>query len=126
MVVVCQVVILDWLLNGWVLFNLVIGSDFVELVGDGVFFDYIECYEVLVEFIYIWCKLMEGEIVIFNGKYQCVCDVKLLFLLLQQLCLLFYFGGLFEVVQELVVEQVDFYFIWGELLVQVVEKIVQV
>ncbi|MGU3522253.1 FMNH2-dependent alkanesulfonate monooxygenase [Enterobacteriaceae bacterium C23F] len=121
-----QAATLDRLSNGRALFNLVTGSDPQELAADGVFLDHTERYEASAEFTHIWRRLLEGETVDFDGKFQKVRGAKLLFPPVQQPRPPLYFGGSSEVAQELAAEQVDLYLTWGEPPEQVKEKIVQV
>jgi alkanesulfonate monooxygenase len=121
-----QAATLDRLSNGRALFNLVSGSDPQELAGDGVFLDHTERYEASAEFTHIWRRLLEGETVDFDGKYQKVRGAKLLFPPVQQPRPPLYFGGSSDVAQELAAEQVDLYLTWGEPPEQVKEKIAQV
>ncbi|MGU3413805.1 FMNH2-dependent alkanesulfonate monooxygenase [Enterobacteriaceae bacterium C34A] len=121
-----QAATLDRLSNGRALFNLVTGSDPQELAADGVFLDHTERYEASAEFTHIWRRLLEGETVDFDGKFQKVRGAKLLFPPVQQPRPPLYFGGSSEVAQELAAEQVDLYLTWGEPPEQVKEKIAQV
>jgi alkanesulfonate monooxygenase len=121
-----QAATLDRLSNGRALFNLVTGSDPQELAADGVFLDHTERYEASAEFTHIWRRLLEGDTVDFDGKYQKVRGAKLLFPPIQQPRPPLYFGGSSEVAQELAAEQVDLYLTWGEPPEQVKEKIAQV
>lgn len=121
-----QAATLDRLSNGRALFNLVTGSDPQELAGDGVFLDHTARYEASAEFTHIWRRLLEGETVTFNGKYQKVREAKLLFPPVQQPRPPLYFGGSSDVAQDLAAEQVDLYLTWGEPPAQVKEKIEQV
>lgn len=121
-----QAATLDRLSNGRALFNLVTGSDPQELAGDGVFLDHTARYEASAEFTHIWRRLLEGETVTFDGKYQKVRDAKLLFPPVQQPRPPLYFGGSSDVAQDLAAEQVDLYLTWGEPPEQVKEKIEQV
>lgn len=121
-----QAATLDRLSNGRALFNLVTGSDPQELAADGVFLDHTERYEASAEFTHIWRRLLEGETVDFDGKYQKVQGAKLLFPPVQQPRPPLYFGGSSDVAQELAAEQVDLYLTWGEPPEQVKEKIAQV
>lgn len=121
-----QAATLDRLSSGRALFNLVTGSDPQELAADGVFLDHTQRYEASAEFTHIWRRLLEGETVDFDGKYQRVRGAKLLFPPVQQPRPPLYFGGSSEVAQELAAEQVDLYLTWGEPPAQVKEKIAQV
>ncbi|MDQ4431623.1 FMNH2-dependent alkanesulfonate monooxygenase [Yokenella regensburgei] len=121
-----QAATLDRLSNGRALFNLVTGSDPQELAGDGVFLDHTARYEASAEFTHIWRRLLEGETVDFEGKYQHVRGAKLLFPPVQQPRPPLYFGGSSDVAQDLAAEQVDLYLTWGEPPEQVKEKIAQV
>ena len=121
-----QAATLDRLSNGRALFSLVTGSDPQELAADGVFLDHTERYEASAEFTHIWRRLLEGDTVDFDGKYQKVRGAKLLFPPIQQPRPPLYFGGSSEVAQELAAEQVDLYLTWGEPPEQVKEKIAQV
>lgn len=121
-----QAATLDRLSNGRALFNLVTGSDPQELAADGVFLDHSERYEASAEFTHIWRRLLEGETVDFDGKYQKVRGAKLLFPPVQQPRPPLYFGGSSDVAQDLAAEQVDLYLTWGEPPEQVKEKIAQV
>ncbi|KNC92360.1 FMNH2-dependent alkanesulfonate monooxygenase [Trabulsiella odontotermitis] len=121
-----QAATLDRLSNGRALFNLVTGSDPQELAGDGVFLDHTARYEASAEFTHIWRRLLEGETVDFDGKYQRVRGAKLLFPPIQQPRPPLYFGGSSDVAQDLAAEQVDLYLTWGEPPEQVKEKIAQV
>ena len=121
-----QAATLDRLSNGRALFNLVTGSDPQELAGDGIFLDHAARYEASAEFTHIWRRLMEGETVTFDGKYQKVRDAKLLFPPVQQPRPPLYFGGSSDVAQDLAAEQVDLYLTWGEPPAQVKEKLDQV
>ncbi|MCS2172406.1 FMNH2-dependent alkanesulfonate monooxygenase [Scandinavium sp. TWS1a] len=121
-----QAATLDRLSNGRALFNLVTGSDPQELAADGVFLDHTERYEASAEFTHIWRRLLEGETVDFDGKYQKVRGAKLLFSPVQQPRPPLYFGGSSDVAQNLAAEQVDLYLTWGEPPAQVKDKIAQV
>ncbi|WP_330984337.1 MULTISPECIES: FMNH2-dependent alkanesulfonate monooxygenase [Enterobacterales] len=121
-----QAATLDRLSNGRALFNLVTGSDPQELAADGVFLDHTERYEASAEFTHIWRRLLEGETVDFDGKYQKIQGAKLLFPPVQQPRPPLYFGGSSDIAQELAAEQVDLYLTWGEPPEQVKEKIAQV
>ncbi|WP_374255336.1 FMNH2-dependent alkanesulfonate monooxygenase [Yokenella regensburgei] len=121
-----QAATLDRLSNGRALFNLVTGSDPQELAGDGVFLDHTARYEASAEFTHIWRRLLEGETVDFEGKYQHVRGAKLLFPPVQQPRPPLYFGGSSDVAQDLAAEQVDLYLTWGEPPEQVKEKIAEV
>ncbi|MBB1199881.1 alkanesulfonate monooxygenase, FMNH(2)-dependent [Enterobacteriaceae bacterium 89] len=121
-----QAATLDRLSNGRALFNLVTGSDPQELAADGVFLDHTERYEASAEFTHIWRRLLEGETVDFDGKYQKVRGAKLLFPPVQQPRPPLYFGGSSDVAQELAAEQVELYLTWGEPPEQGKEKIAQV
>lgn len=79
-VVVCMMLIFDWILNGCLLVNVVVGGDLVELVGDGFFLLYDECYEVVDEFLDVWKGLLVGDIVNYEGKYIYVENSELLYL----------------------------------------------
>lgn len=55
--VVWMVVMFDCLLGGCLLINVVMGGDVVEFEGDGFFVDYDMCYEIIDDFLNIWCGL---------------------------------------------------------------------
>ena len=64
-----QAATLDRLSNGRALFNLVTGGDPEELAGDGLHLNHQERYEASVEFTRIWRKVLEGEVVDYDGKH---------------------------------------------------------
>lgn len=53
-----MIFILDCILDGWLLINVVVGGDLFELVGDGLFISYDECYEVIDEFLIVWWRFL--------------------------------------------------------------------
>lgn len=79
--VVRMIFILDCILDGWLLINVVVGGDLYELVGDGLFISYDECYEVIDEFLIVWWRFLQGEMVFYEGKYIKVENSNLFFLL---------------------------------------------
>ncbi|MEO9242061.1 FMNH2-dependent alkanesulfonate monooxygenase [Pseudomonas inefficax] len=121
-----QAATLDRLSKGRALFNLVTGGDPDELAGDGLHLNHQERYEASVEFTRIWRKVLEGEVVDYDGKHIQVKGAKLLYPPIQQPRPPLYFGGSSEAAQDLAAEQVELYLTWGEPPSAVAEKIAQV
>lgn len=109
-----QAATLDRLSGGRALFNLVTGGDPDELAGDGLNLSHAERYEASVEFTRIWRRVLEGEVVDYDGKHIQVKGAKLLYPPIQQPRPPLYFGGSSDAAQDLAAEQVELYLTWGE------------
>ena len=105
---------LDRVSNGRLLVNVVTGGDPVELAGEGLFLDHATRYAVTDEFLTVWRRLMSGERVDFEGKYQKIEDGRLLYPPVQKPYPPLYFGGSSPAGIEVAADHVDLYLTWGE------------
>jgi alkanesulfonate monooxygenase len=117
-----QAAALDRISNGRFLVNLVAGGDAKELAGDGIFLSHDQRYADAAEFLAIFRRLLAGETVDFEGRYQTVKGGRLLFPPVQQ-PLPVWFGGSSEPAHELAAGQTDVYLTWGEPIELAKEKI---
>jgi alkanesulfonate monooxygenase len=108
-----QAAAIDRLSNGRFLVNLVAGGDSKELAGDGMFLSHDERYAHAAEFLTIFNRLLAGETVDFDGRYQKVKGARLLFPPVQK-GLPVWFGGSSEPAHDLAAGQTDVYLTWGE------------
>ena len=108
-----QAAALDRISNGRFLVNLVAGGEAKELAGDGIFLSHDERYAHAAEFLTIFRRLLAGETVDFDGRYEKVKGARLLFPPVQQ-PLPVWFGGSSEPAHELAAAQTDVYLTWGE------------
>lgn len=105
---------LDRISNGRLLVNVVTGGDPVELAGEGLFLDHATRYAVTDEFLTVWRRLMSGERVDFEGRYQKIEDGRLLYPPVQKPYPPLYFGGSSPAGIEVAADHVDLYLTWGE------------
>jgi alkanesulfonate monooxygenase len=117
-----QAAALDRISNGRFLVNLVSGGDGKELAGEGIFLSHDERYAHAAEFLTIFRRLLDGETVDFDGRYQKVKGARLLFPPVQK-HLPVWFGGSSDVAHDLAAAQTDVYLTWGEPPDQVKEKL---
>ncbi|WP_152044839.1 FMNH2-dependent alkanesulfonate monooxygenase [Aureimonas psammosilenae] len=118
-----QTATLDRLSNGRLLLNVVVGGNPAELAGDGVHLSHDERYEQAGEFLEIWRRLLQGEVVDFDGRHYQVKGARNDFPPIQAPHPPLYFGGSSEAGQALAARAVDLYLTWGEPLDQVAEKL---
>ncbi|GAA3402080.1 FMNH2-dependent alkanesulfonate monooxygenase [Paenibacillus hodogayensis] len=104
----------DRLSGGRLLVNIVTGGDPHELAGDGIFLSHRERYEQTDEFMTVWRRLMQGEVVSYAGKYVRAENGELLFPALQKPYPPLYFGGSSPDAQQIAADHVDYYLTWGE------------
>ncbi|WP_159717123.1 FMNH2-dependent alkanesulfonate monooxygenase [Geminicoccus flavidas] len=114
---------LDRVSGGRLLINVVTGGDPVELKGEGVFLDHPERYAITDEFLTIWRRLLQGEIVTWKGQHLAVEDGRVLYPPVQKPYPPLYFGGSSAAGIEVAAEHVDHYLTWGEPPAQVGEKL---
>jgi len=114
---------LDRLSQGRVLVNVVAGGDAAELAGEGIFLDHDQRYAATEEFIHVWKRLLAGETVDFEGKYQKVKGARLLFPGVQQPHPPVYIGGSSPAAHDFTARETDLYLSWGEPPAAVAEKI---
>ena len=74
-----QAAALDRISDGRFLVNLVSGGDPKELAGEGIFLSHDERYAHAAEFLTVFNRLLAGETVDFDGRYQKVKGARLLF-----------------------------------------------
>ncbi len=117
-----QAAALDRISDGRFLVNLVSGGDGKELAGEGIFLSHDERYAHAAEFLTIFRRLLDGETVDFDGRYQKVKGARLLFPRVQK-HLPVWFGGSSDVAHDLAAAQTDVYLTWGEPPDQVKEKL---
>jgi alkanesulfonate monooxygenase len=116
----------DRISNGRLLVNVVTGGDPYELAGDGLHLGKQERYELTDEFLAVWRRVMQQEVVDFEGKHLTVKGSKLLFPPVQAPYPPLYFGGSSPIAKEIAAKHVDLYLTWGEPPAQVAEKIAEV
>lgn len=116
----------DRISGGRLLVNVVTGGDPVELAGDGVFLNHDERYEVTSEFLEIWRRELEGEIVNYEGNHLKVEGGKVLYPPIQQPYPPLYFGGSSGAGQQVAADHIDVYLTWGEPPHEIAKKIEQV
>src|SRR5262249_48521063 len=114
---------LDRISGGRLLINVVAGGDPAELRGDGVFLEHDERYVVTAEFLEIWRRLMQGEMVDYRGGHLAIEGGKLFFPPLQSPYPPLYFGGSSGAGPKVAAEHVDGYLTWGEPPADVAAKI---
>ncbi len=117
-----QAAAIDRVSNGRFLINLVAGGDAKELAGEGIFLSHDERYAHAAEFLTVLRRLLDGEIVDFNGRYVRVEGARQLFPPVQKK-LPIWFGGSSDPALELAADQTDVYLTWGEPVQAVAEKI---
>jgi alkanesulfonate monooxygenase len=117
-----QAAALDRISNGRFLVNLVAGGDAKELAGDGNFLSHDERYAQAAEFLTVFQRLLDGEIVDFDGRYVKVQGARQLFPAVQGR-LPVWFGGSSDPALDLAAKQTDVYLTWGEPVAQVAEKL---
>ncbi|RAN49854.1 alkanesulfonate monooxygenase [Herbaspirillum rubrisubalbicans] len=88
-----QAATLDQALNGRLLLNVVPGGDATELEADGIFLKHDERYEAADEYLTIWRKLLQGEIVNYEGKHFRIRRGQIFHPAVQQPYPPLYFGG---------------------------------
>jgi alkanesulfonate monooxygenase len=113
----------DRLSEGRLLINIVTGGDPAEAEGDGVFLSHDERYAATHEFLQVWCRVLQGETLTFDGKYIKVRGAKVLYPPVQKPYPPLYFGGSSEAAHELAAEHVDVYLTWGEPPADVAKKV---
>ncbi|PSR14836.1 alkanesulfonate monooxygenase, FMNH(2)-dependent [filamentous cyanobacterium CCP3] len=116
----------DRISGGRLLINVVTGGDPSELAGDGVHLIKQERYELTDEFLVVWRRVMQQEVVDFEGQHLTVKGAKLLFPPVQDPYPPLYFGGSSPIAKEIAAKHVDLYLTWGEPPAQVAEKIAEV
>jgi alkanesulfonate monooxygenase len=116
----------DRLSGGRLLVNIVTGGDPHELGGDGIFLSHGERYEQTDEFMTVWRRMMQGEVVDFAGKYVRVEAGEVLFPALQKPYPPIYFGGSSPAAMQIAADHVDCYLTWGEPPAEVAKKIAEV
>lgn len=118
-----QAATLDQALNGRLLLNVVPGGDATELEADGVFLKHDERYEAADEYLTIWRKLLQGEIVNYEGKHFRIRRGHIFHPAVQQPYPPLYFGGSSPAAHALAAKHVDAYLTWGEPPAAVKQKI---
>lgn len=116
----------DRISGGRLLVNVVTGGDPSELAGDGLHLNKQERYELTDEFLAVWRRVMQQEVVDFEGQHLTVKGSKLLFPPVQDPYPPLYFGGSSPIAKEIAARHVDLYLTWGEPPAQVAEKIAEV
>lgn len=116
----------DRISGGRLLVNVVTGGDPTELAGDGLHLDKQERYELTDEFLTVWRRVMQQEVVDFEGQHLTVKGSKLLFPPVQDPYPPLYFGGSSPIAKEIAAKHIDLYLTWGEPPAQVAEKIAEV
>jgi alkanesulfonate monooxygenase len=116
----------DRISGGRLLVNVVTGGDPTELAGDGLHLSKQERYELTDEFLTVWRRVMQQEVVDFEGQHLTVKGSKLLFPPVQDPYPPLYFGGSSPIAKEIAAKHVDLYLTWGEPPAQVAEKIAEV
>jgi alkanesulfonate monooxygenase len=116
----------DRISGGRLLVNVVTGGDPTELAGDGLHLSKQERYELTDEFLTVWRRVMQQEVVDFAGPHLTVKGSKLLFPPVQDPYPPLYFGGSSPIAKEIAAKHVDLYLTWGEPPAQVAEKIAEV
>ncbi|MCP1577006.1 FMNH2-dependent alkanesulfonate monooxygenase [Herbaspirillum rubrisubalbicans] len=118
-----QAATLDQALNGRLLLNVVPGGDATELEADGIFLKHDERYEAADEYLTIWRKLLQGEIVNYEGKHFRIRRGQIFHPAVQQPYPPLYFGGSSPAAHALAAKHVDAYLTWGEPPAAVKQKI---
>jgi alkanesulfonate monooxygenase len=116
----------DRISGGRLLVNVVTGGDPTELAGDGLHLSKQERYELTDEFLTVWRRVMQQEVVDFEGQHLTVKGSKLLFPPVQDPYPPLYFGGSSPIAKEIAAKHIDLYLTWGEPPAQVAEKIAEV
>lgn len=116
----------DRISGGRLLVNVVTGGDPTELAGDGLHLSKQERYELTDEFLAVWRRVMQQEVVDFEGQHLTIKGSKLLFPPVQDPYPPLYFGGSSPIAKEIAAKHVDLYLTWGEPPAQVAEKIAEV
>lgn len=116
----------DRMSGGRLLVNVVTGGDPAELAGDGVHLDKQARYELTDEFLTVWRKIMQAQVVDFAGQHLTIKGSKLLFPPVQTPYPPLYFGGSSPIAKAVAAQHVDLYLTWGEPPDQVAEKIAEV
>lgn len=116
-VVVKQFVMIDYILNGCIVINVVSGwfkGEFI-VIGE-LWFEYDECYWCLKEFIQVFKGIWIQDNFMFKGDFYCFNDYMLSLKLVQKLYLEIFQGGSLCVVCDNVVSVFDWYFMNGNML----------
>ena len=116
----------DRISNGRLLINIVTGGDPVENVADGLFLNHDDRYQLTNEFLEVWKRELQGEVVTFSGEHIKLEAGKIIYPTVQKPYPPIYFGGSSDVAQEIAANHVDVYLTWGEPLKQVAEKVARV
>ena len=121
-----QAATLDRASGGRLLLNVVPGGDAAELAADGVFLDHDARYAASDEFLTVWKRLLEGEVVDFEGDHVRVKNARNYFEPVNRPYPPLYFGGSSDAAHELAARHVDAYLTWGEPPAAVARKIADV
>lgn len=121
-----QAATLDRASGGRLLLNVVPGGDAAELAADGVFLDHDARYAASDEFLTVWKRLLEGEVVDFEGDHVRVKNARNYFEPINRPYPPLYFGGSSDAAHELAARHVDAYLTWGEPPAAVARKIADV
>ncbi|WP_288806513.1 FMNH2-dependent alkanesulfonate monooxygenase [uncultured Novosphingobium sp.] len=121
-----QAATLDRASGGRLLLNVVPGGDAAELAADGVFLDHDARYAASDEFLTVWKRLLEGEVVDFEGNHVRVKNARNYFEPINRPYPPLYFGGSSDAAHELAARHVDAYLTWGEPPAAVARKIADV
>ncbi len=116
----------DRLSGGRLMVNVVTGGDTVELAGDGLHLDHSARYALTDEYLTVWRKLMNNEVVDFEGEHLNIKGGKLLYPPVQDPYPPLYFGGSSAIAKRIAAQHVDLYLTWGEPPAQVAEKMAEV
>jgi alkanesulfonate monooxygenase len=116
----------DRLSGGRLMVNVVTGGDTVELAGDGLHLDHSARYALTDEYLTVWRKLMNNEVVDFEGQHLNIKGGKILYPPVQDPYPPLYFGGSSAIAKRIAAQHVDLYLTWGEPPAQVAEKIAEV
>ncbi|OKL35702.1 FMNH2-dependent alkanesulfonate monooxygenase [Domibacillus mangrovi] len=117
---------LDRFSQGRLLVNVVAGGDPVELAGEGLFLNHDERYELTDEFLNVWRKLLQEEVVTLRGEHIQIKNGTVLYPSVQNPYPPLYFGGSSPAAMKVAADHIDVYLTWGEPPVQVKEKIIKV
>ena len=117
---------LDRLTGGRAMVNVVAGGNPADLAGDGITLGHDERYDQASEFLHIWCGLMRGETVRFEGHHLASRGGRLMFAPVQTPYPPIYFGGSSPAAHALAAAQADGYLTWGEPPAAVAAKIADV
>ena len=106
--------------------NVVTGGSPPELEADGVFHAHDARYEVTAEFMAVWCRLMAGETVDFEGRHLRVKGARILFPPVQQPYPPLFIGGSSAASHAFAAASCDVYMTWGEPPAMVADKLADV